>query len=205
MFALEPLVRRVVSEVLSEHLAPQARGAVLADAWLEYTDIVREHTRQPTLGAEIMTHLSARTIGLYRVLMRSGLAPELARDATARVNWGVYDKLVALPWAVTGGGDSEPLARVKRAMDLFMTFPYGAPGYQMAYVEVDPATVGFDVTRCPAAELFAAQGHADLCKAAFCDLDYPLAERWGVELDRQTTLAEGHDRCRFRFRALEEE
>ena len=92
------------------------------------------------------------------------------------------------------------LGRVKRALDLFMVFPYAAPGYDMAYVDEGPGVVGFDVWRCPAAELFEAHGLSALCKEAFCDLDYPLADMWGVELERTHTLSTGGPCCNFRFR-----
>jgi len=39
-----------------------------------------------------------------------------------------------------------------------------------------------------------------LCVDAWCNLDVPLAEKWGSRLERSTTLAEGAERCDFRWR-----
>jgi ubiquinone biosynthesis protein len=94
----------------------------------------------------------------------------------------------------------DPLRRVRLAMGWFRRFPYAAPGYRMVDVDCGEGEYGFDVLRCPAAEYFAAQGMSELCGEAFCDLDFPLAEEWGVELRRPETLARGGTRCDFRFR-----
>ncbi|MFQ5596376.1 MAG: L-2-amino-thiazoline-4-carboxylic acid hydrolase [Anaerolineae bacterium] len=94
-------------------------------------------------------------------------------------------------------------------MDWFVRFPYTAPGYQMQYVEAEKNTVAFDVGwcptyRCPAADYFARQGLSELCVSAFCDLDPPLADQWGVTLERSQTLAGGATHCNFRFRPRQE-
>ena len=79
-------------------------------------------------------------------------------------------------------------------------FPYRKPGYEMDYVDAGEDVVGFDVRRCPPAAYFALHDRSELCTAAFCDLDYPLADRWGLVLDRPHTIARGADHCDFRYR-----
>jgi ubiquinone biosynthesis protein len=59
--------------------------------------------------------------------------------------------------------------------------------------------VAFDVRRCPVAEHFRAEGLSQLCVESWCNLDYAVAEKWGARLERTTTLAEGAERCDFRW------
>lgn len=80
-------------------------------------------------------------------------------------------------------------------------FPFGRPGYQRNDLPHDPAPSAFLITRCPIAELMRAHDASDLCAAAWCDLDYALAEMWGARLARPTTLAAGDESCDFRFHA----
>ncbi len=82
-----------------------------------------------------------------------------------------------------------------------MRFPYNAPGYDMRYVDADGGGVAFDVHRCPSADYFRAQGLGNLCRVSWCNLDYPLADRWDVTLARSQTLAGGAAYCDFRFGA----
>jgi ubiquinone biosynthesis protein len=59
--------------------------------------------------------------------------------------------------------------------------------------------VAFDVRRCPVAEYFRAQGLSQVCVDAWCNLDLPLARKWGARLERTGTLAQGAERCDFRW------
>ena len=178
-----------------------ASRALIDAAWRNYDVLHESIPDEPTVGASVMVHLAAMTVAFYGAMRATGMSDEAARDRSARLNWGVYERLTKPTWSLTALLAKEPIDRVKRAMDLFMRFPYASPGYEMAYVVVEEGTVGFDVRRCPASEFFAALGLQSLCKAAFCDLDYPLAENWGVTLTRTKTLSCGKDHCDFRFAA----
>lgn len=191
---LAPAARREVDDARSYRAA--VRG--------EYDRLARSIPREPTLGARCMVRLAAVTVASYRALQGAGHAPAEARALAARLNWRIYVKIAAPAWWVTRLVARDRLRRMKLAMDQFMRFPYASPGYEMAYVDAGAGTVGFDVQRCPAAELFAAQGLSPLCMEAFCDLDYPLADRWGVSLTRPVTLAAGATRCEFRYRQVGE-
>jgi len=70
----------------------------------------------------------------------------------------------------------------------------------MKYVKTEEGSVAFDVYRCPVSEYFAGKGLSELCVNAFCNLDYPLADKWGVELIRPLTLAAGAAYCNFKYR-----
>jgi ubiquinone biosynthesis protein len=147
-----------------------------------------------------MVHLAAMTIGLYRALLARDVDEERARELTARVTWRAYEKMASVPTVLSRIGSHSRRDRLVRATDLFRRFPFGAPAYEMIDVPADVDVVAFDVRRCPVAEHFIAQGLGALCVASWCDLDFPLAEIWGAELKRSTTIAGGGTSCDFRWR-----
>ena len=102
--------------------------------------------------------------------------------------------------ALTGLLASDPHAKMKVRTQVVREFPFSSPDYVMVDVETDDATVGFDVLRCPVAELFRKAGKADLCFSTWCSLDYPLVRKWGGALGRTTTIAQGAERCDFRWK-----
>jgi hypothetical protein len=73
-----------------------------------------------------------------------------------------------------------------KVYEMFLRFPFSPPGYRY-----DPA---------PLPDGLAIEA-ADLCVGAWRNLDYGLAEMWGGQLERSTTLAAGGERCDFRFHA----
>lgn len=210
---LDFLVRRLIGwmwapamrRTLGRQLDKSGRRALLDSVRRGYMRLSREIPHEPTVGARLMLRMSALTVASYQGLRELGWDERAAVDATTRVNWWLYEKIAAPAWWTTRLRSRDRLRRMKRAMDLFMRFPYAAPGYQMQYVDAGPRCVGFDVRRCPAAEYFAAQGLSSLCTQAFCDLDYPLAERWGVALSRPGTIARGATHCDFRYRHVGEQ
>lgn len=201
---LRPVLTPAIRQVLQDRLPPEELERVIQNMWRNYGNLAQDIPAEPTLGARIMVRLAAMTVGFYKALRAAGLTEEEARERTSQVTWLMYHKLAMPPWALTRLLAKNRITRVKRAMDWFMRFPYGAPGYQMQYVQAEADTVAFDVHRCPAADYFARQGLSDLCVSAFCNLDFPLADRWGVTLERSQTLADGATYCDFRFRPRSE-
>lgn len=199
--SLRPLMVRAMRQVLRDRFSHESLKALIREIWRQYRALARGLPAEATLAARIMVRLAAVTAGVYRSLVDAGLSHDEARERTARVSRLLYSKLAILPWKFTALLARPPIRRVRRVMDLLMRFPYAAPGYRMNYVPTDEGTVGFDVHRRPAAEYFARQGLSDVCVVAFCNLDYPLADRWRVKLERSQTLIGGARYCDFRFRA----
>lgn len=59
--------------------------------------------------------------------------------------------------------------------------------------------LGYDYLECGACKLCRDEGCFELAKY-LCRLDFVLAEMMGMELARTTTIAEGGERCDFRYR-----
>jgi len=72
--------------------------------------------------------------------------------------------------------------------------------FKLNVVHEDESQFGFDVNRCLYFEIFKANNHEDLAPI-FCKYDFILAEnieKW-VKFERTETIAEGFDKCDFRF------
>jgi len=153
------------------------------------------------VGGRLMVHAAALTASLYHQLRLEGFDPDGARRETARVTWAVYRRMARVPWLWARLAARSPEGRLRRAIGAFRRFPFGPPAYRMRDLPIAPGTVAFDVERCPVAEHLRGQGLGELCVEAWCNLDYPLAERWGARLERTSTIAGGGDKCDFRWHA----
>ncbi len=196
---LRPLLARATRGVLREQIEDRYLPDVFCSATRLYRAASQDVPKEKTVGARVMLRLAVFTIALFRSLQAHGVPAGEARALTSEIAWRVYRMLAWAPWKLTRVISNDPLVRVKAAMDLFMRFPYSRPGYSMGYVGTGKRVVAFDVSRCPVAEYFEREGLSDLCTASFCDLDFPLASEWGLELHRARTLARGADHCDFRY------
>ena len=199
---LRPFLIKAMRATLCDTVPADQLKLQIRATWQHYGALARELPAASTLGASIMTRLAAMTTAVYQSLRQAELPEAEAKEKTAQVSWLVYQKVTMPPWWLTRLLARNSLVRVRRAMGWFMRFPYTAPGYQMQFVPAAVDTVAFDVHRCPAADYFAGRGLSELCVSAFCNLDYPLADKWGVTLERPQTLASGAAFCDFRFRRL---
>ena len=158
----------VLAQVLRGRLPSIERKNILRHVWMMYRELEKDLDSEPTLGAGAMVRLAAATVSIYKALVLTGLSEADAKRITSEITWTVYRKLAWLPWKITRMAARDNLFRVKVAMDLFMRFPYGPPGYCMEYVPSERDTVAIDVTRCPAADYFARQGMPERCALSFC-------------------------------------
>jgi hypothetical protein len=196
---LRPLLGSAAREVLAGELDRRSIRAFVRESQERFRELTATIPAEPTLGARLMVRLAAVTVASYEALRERGFDEASARSRVAAINWRIYERFTRLPWGLTRLFSRDRVRRVKRAMDWFMRFPYASPGYEMVWVRNETDLVGFDVHRCPAAAYFGARGLSSLCTDAFCDLDHPLAEIWGVDLERPLTIAKGCDHCDFRF------
>ncbi|MEW5735339.1 MAG: L-2-amino-thiazoline-4-carboxylic acid hydrolase [Thermodesulfobacteriota bacterium] len=200
---LQPASRRAVHKVLAGRFSRRERNRILSECWRLYRTLEKELPPEETLGARVMVRLAAATAALYGTLRGAGLSGEEALKTVAGINWLVYRRMADVPWALSRAlAGASPIARVRKTMGWLMVYPYSKTGYDMHWKDAGRDTAGFDVFRCPVADYFRSKGLNDLCKASFCDLDYPLADRWRVRLVRPRTLSQGHPVCDFRFVAL---
>ncbi|NOX61634.1 MAG: L-2-amino-thiazoline-4-carboxylic acid hydrolase [Chloroflexi bacterium] len=198
---LRPMLARVLRKRLRHRFSAEELEQIIQNTWRIDEALAQDLPEEPNLGARLVVRAAASTVALYRALRDAGLEPDEARDLTSRVTWSIYEKLALPRWGLSRLFAKRPLDRVRLTMTWSMRFPYSPPRYDMRFVNVEEHVVAIDVHRCPAAEYFAGQGLSELCVSSWCNLDYALAEKWGVVLDRSQTLADGAPYCDFRFRA----
>lgn len=94
---------------------------------------------------------------------------------------------------------SDPFPVFERIVALANRYIYTTPPWERTDVEVEGG-IGFDFTACPCHDLCMKEGVPELTKA-FCDMDWQLAEYFPPRIGfrREQTLAEGGDRCDFRY------
>ncbi|MCA9688548.1 MAG: L-2-amino-thiazoline-4-carboxylic acid hydrolase [Nannocystaceae bacterium] len=175
---------------------------ILDDTFAAYDEQRPQLIREPSAGGRLMVHLAALTVGLYRAITARGVCEDEARALTAAVTWRIYEKMASIPSALARVSAHTAFDFLKRATDLFRRFPFSAPSYVMEDVASNDDVVAFDVRRCPVAEHFRSQGLGELCVASWCNLDVPLAQRWGAQLERSRTIAGGASHCDFRWRVI---
>ena len=178
---------------------------VLAEVWERYYALEPDLPTERTLGAVFTTHLAAATLAIHQVLLGHGIPAKESHRLIFDIGWRFYAQMGEPPLLLAAAFTRDPHKRLRLATDLFRTFPFGAPGYGWRDVPADIGVVAFDCTRCPVAEFFRKHDAADLCVATWCELDFPLAEKWGGQLQRAGTLAAGAEYCDFRWRINEEE
>jgi ubiquinone biosynthesis protein len=199
MHVLRPLLAPFARKVLRSRFSREDARAIFHDAFDDYARQRSQIPSQRAAGARLMVHFAALTAGLYRSLRARSVTDEDARRLTADVAWRVYEKMAAVPWLLARFTRTDPYRRLERATRVFRHFPFRAPSYDMVDVPGGEDVVAFDVRRCPVAEYFRAQGLSQVCVDAWCNLDLPLAKKWGARLERTGTLAQGADRCDFRW------
>jgi ubiquinone biosynthesis protein len=200
MRVLRPLLAPAVRRVLRSRFSRREIRVILDEAFKDYERQRPQVPHEQEVGARLMVHFAALTVGYYRSLRARNVTDEDARRLTADVTWLVYEKMAAVPWLVARLTRVTPYDRLERATQLFRRFPFRAPSYDMVDVPGGHDVVAFDVRRCPVAEYFRAHGLSQVCVDAWCNLDMPLATKWGARLERTGTLAQGAERCDFRWR-----
>ena len=177
-------------------------------AWRKYEGLVPNLPPQPTLGSRMNVQFSALTLSLFQVLLDAGIERPYAVELVSDTTWHVYKQLGRfvqlltriLPRSVTKPmqNDADVARHVEQDGTFALGFPFTAPGYIAHYIPMHGAA-GFDMVRCPVAQIFREHGMADLGKASWCDLDYALGDIKHLRLERSTTIMEGSDRCTFRL------
>lgn len=169
--------------------------------WARTRELQRElrKTRpRHSLGVTLVLRLFEWDRALYGALLESGVPAEDAGRWIADINWAILGPSTALNFALSRLRSRDLRTRVQSVVDLLFAVVFTAPFRRIVHPAKDE--VAFDVTRCPLAEYFAAQGTPELTRHAACSLDHRMAAQWGVTLQRTRTIADGHPLCDFRFR-----
>ncbi len=191
---------RQLRRVVTDEVGPRAAASVVRAAAGNYEERRSTLPHEETTGARLMVRLAALTDAAFSALVDHGFPDPHARRLTAAVTWRVYRAATRPVWWATGLIARNRLRRTDLAMRLLFGLPFASPGFRTIIHPRTAEEAAFDVLRCPVADYFRDRGRRDLCAETFCDLDFPLAKQWGVELHRPQTLSRGFPCCDFRFR-----
>lgn len=206
--AIHALVFRLVRHVLTGRLRDSSeplRGrltrhdvdVILDGAATNFTRLASGLPDQPTTGSRLLVRLAAWTLAVDRALQTHTVSAADAHALTADIAWAAYRPFVAVSSVPARLSVREPRARLRALLRSQQRFPFNQPGWRFDRIGDDGLAI--DMTHCPIAAYLSSQGAADLCVAAWCAQDGPIADRWGAELRRTGTLATGAKVCDFRY------
>jgi ubiquinone biosynthesis protein len=158
--------------------------------------------KAPSLGGRITTNLAAMTLAFHEVLISHNLNMKEATEILYDICWVVYEKMGKFVWNVSGLISGTNHKRLVRSTQLFKSFPFNEPSYEWKNIDGIPGVVAFDNFKCPVAEYFKTQGKSDICFNTWCKLDFKLAELWKAQLERPHTIADGSEKCDFRWKSV---
>jgi len=192
-----------VKEVLVARYGQEQADAIVAESRQEYDALIPHipfiGPRNPLL---IFVLPTSRYLALYRTLQRHGqtvehvgqLVYEMA-GAEVKAMPRLVRRAIAYLWFSPWFLD-----RLRRRAERSQLREYPG-GYVLDFVEGNGRDFdyGIDYTECASCKLLQAQDALELAPYV-CAVDRVTSEMLGWGLSRTTTLAEGGDRCDFRFK-----
>jgi ubiquinone biosynthesis protein len=179
-------------------LSPQDVSDVLDVAWARFWDSDPDKLPAITFGNKTLLMLGCLTTHFLFALVAIGVERSFAIELIGDVAWKVYRVGGRLPWMLSRFRSSDPKQRMTTAVKMFLRFPFAPPGYFFDSYAL-PDGIAVDMHRCQIAEYMSSQSASDLCVETWCNLDFALAELWGGQLNRTSTLASGCSKCDFQF------
>ena len=202
MRSLSKDLARIRPELVKCYGEPEAKR-LIGESRREYTGLIPDI---PYIGERNVMLLFLLPAGRYRALYRTmrnhGYPAEEAKQVVYQMGEASIRAVPAVArWAIGkiwfAGWFRRRLQR-GAAESQQGAYP---DGYVFRYVEGDGRDFdyGVDYTQCAACNFLEAQEALELAPIA-CAVDKVASEALGWGLSRTTTLAEGHERCDFRFK-----
>lgn len=145
---------------------------------------------------------TAQFLAMYRVLGRRGVSLEEAGELIYRVCEEVMGSYPGFVLKILGGSNfsGRHIRDLRRLAGESQRRLYPG-GYVYSFVEGDSEEFdyGVDYTECASVKFLEAEGAPELAPY-LCLVDILYSERFGWGLMRTTTLADGDERCDFRFK-----
>jgi hypothetical protein len=207
-----PAIRRAARAALVGRLRDRQRqeegrftraevDELLKQTWIAYDQLAPYVPDEPKVGNRMNMLLAAMTLACLQVLIARGVDRTYAIELVGDIAWKVYERWGHIPIVLARLRTRDPRERMRLSVEMFLRFPFTPPGYLFDRLSSNEG-ISLDMQRCPVAEYFRREEASDLCIGTWCNLDFPLAEMWGGWLERTQTLAEGCERCDFRFKAV---
>lgn len=151
-------------------------------------------------SVNIMMRQMEWNCALYRALKDHGLSHDVAGPLVETVGLDVYRPSPDVLFKLSRLRSAKLDTRVKWVLGLLTRHFFSSPFIHRHLPPEPGEVVAFDVTVCPLADYFKAQGLPKLTPYAACNLDHGAARVFGVDLVRSQTIAGGAEYCDFRWR-----
>jgi hypothetical protein len=193
---LNIVFRRCALRVLARELPPDAVRRIWAGTSELQLELRRTRPRH-SLGVNLLLRYFEWDAALYGALQKAGVSSYDAGRMIEEINWMAVGPATGIGFSLSRLRSRHLHVRVKWIVDLMFAALFTAPFRRTTYTSKDE--VAFDVTACPLAEYFKAQGVPELTRHAACSLDHRMARNWRVTLQRTQTIADDQPICDFRF------
>jgi len=138
-------------------------------------------------------------LSLYRALQEHGMSQDEIGEFVEQVGADYYQPVTAAMFRLSRLRSAKRETRIKWIFGIITRY-FFTPPFVHQHLPSETG-VAFDVTACPAAEYFRAQGvPPEVTAHCACNLDYCMAREYGIELVRSQTIANGASHCDFRWK-----
>lgn len=193
-------INQTARKILLNHFVDENVETIMLNTIKEFREKEAKLPKQKSFGGTITIHFSCYSVAIYNSLLNTGKTKEEATDILYDICWDIYMKMGEISMLIAGIFSTDSHKKLELATQVFRIFPFSSPDYGWIDVEAEKNTVAFDCTQCQVAEYFKKFDLGDICYNTWCKLDFPLAEKWGGELERKGSIAIGEKVCDFRWK-----
>jgi len=192
-----------IKSVLTSRYGNEQANSLISESRFEYETIIPQI---PFLGYRslFLAFLlpETRALAIYKVLRRKGLTFEEAGHISYQMCKAQLESRPTFLRHIVGYVWFSPWFKWRSRKLAKKSQERNYPGnYVFAFVEGDKRTFdyGFDYLECGGCKFLNQQGAPELAPL-LCALDIVVSERYGWGLTRTMTIADGHNKCDFRFK-----
>ena len=191
--------RRVARRYLEAHF-PGESAQVWHSTRTWRSQLAPERPRRSgSAGVNFMMRFLEWSCALYRAAQEHGMNKAEAAALVETIMTDVYRPVPAAMFKVSRLRSAKRDVRVRWILRNITRHFLPAPPFCYRHLTSETG-VAFDITACPFANYFNDQGVPELTEPAAGNMDYVMAQEWGVELDRKQTIGDGAAYCDFRWR-----
>jgi hypothetical protein len=189
--------------VLIDRYGKERANSLIRESRREYESIIPQI---PFIGDKnpflIFLLPTSRYLAIYRVLRRKGLTVEEAGQIISQMNEAELKSIPVFVRRIIGYLWFSPwlIRRFRKRAKESQERKYPG-GYVLTFIEGEGQKFdyGFDYTECAGCKFLNEQNASELAPF-MCALDKTVSEALGWGLTRTMTIAEGFDKCDFRFK-----
>jgi hypothetical protein len=196
------LLKTVKGVFVSQH-GEKFTETIVSETRQEYSNIIPEipYVGQSRILVQFMTG-TAQSLAIYRVLKSHGKTVE----ETGKLYYLICEAILnsyprVVRWLIGKGSFSKFFLRAAKKSAMESQKRLNPEGYVYSFIEGDGSEFdyGIDYTECGGCKFLHKQGASELAPY-ICTADIVYSKVFGWGLTRTKTIAEGYEKCDFRFK-----